>query len=110
MLVAIFATAAAVQGQPVILTTSLPRGMVSHYYDQLINYTAECPCTWTNIAGTYPPGRFKADIPTIDGTPLSAGSFTFTLKLTDKLSLFTQRNVYCDYQPGFGDHHDQSPA
>lgn len=91
MLVAIFATAAAVQGQPVILTTSLPRGMVSHYYVQLINYTAECPCIWTNIAGTYPPGLFKADIPTIDGTPSSAGSFTFTLKLTDKLSRSTNQ-------------------
>jgi hypothetical protein len=52
--------------------------------DAIINAT---PFTWTVASGTLPPGLTLSSAGTITGTPTKAGTFTFTLKVTDSTGL-----------------------
>jgi hypothetical protein len=50
------------------------------------------PYEWSNVGGTLPPGLFVQASPgRVKGTPTSAGSFTFTLRVDDSSGQFATR-------------------
>jgi len=69
----------------VVATTGLPAGMVGEEYHAAINAIGGIsPYTWDMVGGTLPPGiDFDTDAGVISGTPLEAGSFNFTMQVTD---------------------------
>jgi len=70
-----------------ITTTSLPRGTVGVFYDGRLNATGgTLPYTWTRESGTFPPGLQLTTVSNqgvLSGTPTAAGSYPFTVKVTD---------------------------
>jgi hypothetical protein len=52
------------------------------------------PSTWSVVAGALPPGL---ELPrrenTISGTPTTAGTFTFTVRVTDDLGAFSDKEL-----------------
>ena len=69
---------------PAILTTSpLPQGTVGTAYSQTLSATGGArPYTWLVISGVLPSGLTFSN-GTISGTPTAAGSYSFTVELTD---------------------------
>ncbi|MGA2135547.1 MAG: putative Ig domain-containing protein [Bryobacteraceae bacterium] len=64
-------------------TTSLPNGTIGTAYDQTLVATGGTPpYTYAKTAGTLPPGIALSGS-TLSGTPTAAGSFTFTIQVTD---------------------------
>ena len=48
--------------------------------------------TWTLVSGQLPPGlELSARPGRITGTPTTAGTFTFTVRVTDSASAFAER-------------------
>jgi hypothetical protein len=48
--------------------------------------------TWTLVAGELPPGLELTESPRrITGTPTTAGTFTFTVRVTDSRGAFAER-------------------
>lgn len=80
-----------VKRPPVLITTpSLDDGQVNvSYYRQLTAFYGERPYTWSVIAGILPDGsgdtapRLNTLSGVISGTPTVAGSYTFTIQVTD---------------------------
>ena len=68
-----------------ILTTNFPTGEVNVYYDQfLLASSCNGPITGSVISGTPPPGlNGNPSSGEIYGTPTTAGTFTFTVQLSD---------------------------
>jgi uncharacterized repeat protein (TIGR03803 family) len=68
-----------------IITTSFPAGEVNVYYDQfLLASSCNGPITGSVISGTPPPGLTgNTSSGEIYGTPTTAGTFTFTIQLSD---------------------------
>jgi hypothetical protein len=80
--VAVKAAAAA----PLLITTSsLPAGQVNSAYTTSLSGTGGTPAySWTLQSGQLPPGvTLNASSGAIAGTPSQAGSYSFTVKLTD---------------------------
>jgi FtsP/CotA-like multicopper oxidase with cupredoxin domain len=73
---------------PTITTASLPNGEVSVVYSQTLAATGGwTPYTWTISVGTIPPGLTLAPTTGIlSGTPTTAGTYTFTVLLTDSVT------------------------
>lgn len=75
-------------GQPPVLnitTTSLANGIVGTAYNAQANATGgTTPYTWALVAGSLPPGLTLGSDGKISGTPSVAGTFNFTLGVTDK--------------------------
>lgn len=47
------------------------------------------PYTWSDVAGTLPPGLFVQASPgRVKGTPTTAGTFTFTVRVDDSSGQF----------------------
>jgi uncharacterized repeat protein (TIGR03803 family) len=70
-----------------ITTTSLPNGTNGTAYSHtLIGSGGQTPYSWTNISGALPPGLKLATNGVISGTPTTAGTFKFVVKVTDALS------------------------
>ncbi len=64
--------------------TSLPAGAVATYYDKSLTATGGiAPYTWAVAEGDLPPGLTLEENGVLYGTPSAAGSFTFTVTLTD---------------------------
>ncbi|HTQ55988.1 MAG TPA: putative Ig domain-containing protein [Bryobacteraceae bacterium] len=64
-------------------TTSLPDGTIGQPYDQVLSATGgQPPYTFTKTAGEFPPGLSLSGH-TLSGTPTTAGSFQFTVQVTD---------------------------
>jgi hypothetical protein len=69
-----------------IATTSLPAGKVNSYYAQTLEVSGGKPAyAFTVTSGALPVGlKLAAGSGTISGTPTTAGSYTFTVQVTDK--------------------------
>ncbi len=70
-----------------ITTTSLPSATVGTAYSQTLTATGgTTPYTWSRSSGTLPPGLTLSSAGIISGTPTTAGSFSFTVQVTDSPS------------------------
>ena len=67
------------------VANSLPNGNIGGPYDAVLTATGgKAPYTWTVTAGALPPGLTLApSTGTINGTPNTTESFTFTMQVTD---------------------------
>ena len=81
---------------PTITTEALGSGTVDEFYccGNLFASGGVQPYTWSVVAGTLPPGL---ELPngenTISGTPTTAGTFTFTVRVTDDLDAFSEKEL-----------------
>ena len=81
---------------PTITTVALSSGTVGEFYccGNLFASGGVQPYTWSVVAGTLPPGL---ELPrrenTISGTPTTAGTFTFTVRVTDDLGSFSEKEL-----------------
>lgn len=81
---------------PTITTEALSSGTVGEFYccGNLFASGGVQPYTWSVVAGTLPPGL---ELPngenTISGTPTTAGTFTFTVRVTDDLGAFSEKEL-----------------
>jgi hypothetical protein len=74
----------------VITTTSVPNGVISQPYVQLLlEQNRSGPITWSLASGTLPPGITLSANGILSGTPTAVGSFTFTVQVTDGISTTT---------------------
>jgi len=79
---------------PTITTLALSDGTVGEFYccGNLFASGGVQPYTWTVVAGALPPGL---ELPrrenTISGTPTTAGTFTFTVRVTDDVGAFSEK-------------------
>ena len=70
-----------------ITTASLPNGLVGTAYSQGLNAIGgTSPYIWTVSTGQLPAGLSLAPDGTLSGTPTAAGSYTFTLQVTDSVT------------------------
>ncbi|HTW46492.1 MAG TPA: putative Ig domain-containing protein [Acidobacteriaceae bacterium] len=72
----------------VVSTTSLPSGTVNSAYSQTLQATGGVtPYTWSIVSGTLPAGlALTASTGVIAGTPTTAGTSSFEVKVTDSAS------------------------
>jgi fibronectin type 3 domain-containing protein len=69
---------------PVITTTTLPDGTAGALYSSVLTATGgTTPLTWTVAGGSLPPGLSLSSTGTISGTPTTAGTYGFTVTVTD---------------------------
>lgn len=79
---------------PTITTEALSSGTVGEFYccGNLFASGGVQPYTWSVVAGALPPGL---ELPrrenTISGTPTTAGTYTFTVRVTDDLGAFSEK-------------------
>jgi Putative Ig domain len=79
---------------PTITTVALSGGTVGEFYccGNLFASGGVQPFTWSVVAGALPPGL---ELPrrenTISGTPTTAGTFIFTVRVTDDLGAFSEK-------------------
>ncbi|MBI5282601.1 MAG: putative Ig domain-containing protein [Candidatus Solibacter usitatus] len=67
-----------------ITTTALASGAVGVTYSQTLTATGgTAPYVWSLFAGTLPPGLALANNGALAGTPISTGSYGFTVRVTD---------------------------
>ena len=66
---------------PVITTASLPNGAIGQNYDQ--DLSASDYATWSIASGNLPPGLSLSSHGSIYGIPITAGTYSFTLKATN---------------------------
>ncbi len=83
----------AVNPGPTITTTSLPSGAAGTAYSQTLTESGgTAPFTWGVISGQMPPGlTLNAGGGQITGTPTGAGTFNFTVQLSDEARLTTTK-------------------
>src|SRR4029077_16344227 len=80
------AMAITIVGAPSITTSSLPNGEVSVAYSQRAAASGgPQPYTWTLSPGPLPGGLGLASNGAITGIPTTAGTFNFTLQVTDNV-------------------------
>lgn len=72
-----------------IITTSLPNGVVGTAYSQTVqSIGGQAPLVWTIDSGTLPTGlSINSSSGVISGTPTTAASYTFVVKVVDNNSL-----------------------
>ena len=71
----------------VTTTSLLPRKVGTAYSQTFAATGGQAPYHWTNISGTLPKGLTLATNGVISGTPTTNGTFNFTVKVTDTLSV-----------------------
>ena len=89
--------------QLAIATTSLPAATAGEYYAAAIttNGGGYSPFAFAVSAGALPPGlSLSANSGTIVGTPASAGSYTFTVTVTDKTGFSASQPYTLTVNPG----------
>ncbi len=71
-------------GLTITTSPSLASGGVGLPYSQPLTAAAgNPPYTWSQVSGTLPPGLALSTSGLISGTPLTAGSFSFTVRVND---------------------------
>ena len=77
-----------VQAAPLTITTgSLPNGVLNSAYSAtLAGSGGTLPYGWSLQSGSLPPGLSLSTSGTISGTPTAAGSYNFTVRLTDNVA------------------------
>ena len=91
-----------IQGLPYFETTAIPNGEVGAEYYQTLAAAGNNPITWSFESGNLPPGLiFSTEDATIHGIPTTAGTYNFTIMITNSLgsdfweySLTIFRNLY----------------
>jgi hypothetical protein len=81
---------------PTITTEALSSGTVGEFYccGNLFADGGVQPFTWTIVAGALPPGlELPRGENTISGTPTTAGTFTFTVRVTDDMDAFAEKEL-----------------
>ena len=81
---------------PTITTEALSSGTVGDFYccGNLFASGGVQPYTWSVVAGALPPGlELPKGENTISGTPTTAGTFTFTVRVTDDLGAITEKEL-----------------
>jgi hypothetical protein len=75
-----------------IATASVPAGTVGSSYDfGLLASNSNPPLTWSVSSGSLPPGiQLATSSGILSGTPTSAGSYTFTVQVSDSTSATAQ--------------------
>jgi hypothetical protein len=79
---------------PTITTEALSGGTVGEFYccGNLFASGGVQPYTWSVVAGALPPGlELPKGENTISGTPTTAGTFIFTVRVTDDLGAFDEQ-------------------
>ena len=79
---------------PTITTEALAGGTVGEFYccGNLFASGGVQPYTWSVVAGVLPSGlELPRGENTISGTPTTAGTFTFTVRVTDELGAFSEK-------------------
>jgi Phosphoesterase family/Putative Ig domain/Abnormal spindle-like microcephaly-assoc'd, ASPM-SPD-2-Hydin/Immunoglobulin I-set domain/Protein of unknown function (DUF1565) len=83
-----------------ISTTSLPAGAVGQGYSAQLNATGgTAPYTWSVVSGSLPAGLTLSSSGAISGAPSTAGTSTFTVKLTDLNMLTAQQSFSISINP-----------
>ena len=79
----------------VVTTTTLPPGMVGMEYQATLNAIGGTkPYTWATIDGALPDGlELNADTGVISGTPTEAGTFNFTVEVSDAAEATATREL-----------------
>jgi hypothetical protein len=71
----------------VITTTTLPGGAAGTAYSRTLAATRGTPpYKWTKNSGTFPSGLVLSSAGVVSGEPHAAGTFTFTVRVTDSSS------------------------
>ena len=78
----------AIVGVPVVQTTSLPAGTAGDAYAATLTASSGTPpYSWSVVSGALPAGLALSSAGAITGTPTTAGSYQFTVQVTDAASL-----------------------
>ena len=87
---------------PALLFAAPPSGEVGAAYSNQLTVTGgTSPFTWSVSVGSLPPGlALGASTGLLSGTPTTAGSFTFTVKVADSAGLSDTRPVTLTIIPG----------
>ncbi len=92
-------------GQLQILTTSLPAGQVGSYYDFYLQASSCYPnFIWSLSSSSLPPGLTEdSSSGEIYGTPTNAGTFNFTVQVTDANNATTNQALSITISPSPAD-------
>ena len=73
--------------KPQITTKDLPSAVVGTPYNQTLSVNgAQAPNTWSISAGSLPAGiSLGASTGTLTGTPTTAGAYSFTVRVVDRM-------------------------
>jgi hypothetical protein len=82
-----------IQGSPTVTTSSLADGYLGSSYSAALTATGGSGTLSWNIVDSPPPGLTLSTSGIISGTPTSAGSFTFTVRVTDSLGRSGSRTL-----------------
>ncbi len=81
-------------GLPAVRTTSLPAGKVRAAYTRTLAAAGGAsPYTWAVSSGTLPPGLKLSARGVLSGKPTKAGTWTFTVKVTDEAGQAATRKL-----------------
>ncbi|MFJ5925023.1 putative Ig domain-containing protein [Kitasatospora sp. NPDC092948] len=79
---------------PCIITPSLNNGTVGVPYSDVVQAVTQNPnpeFTWSVVSGDFPPGLTLNPDGTITGTPTAAGTYTFTVQVSDPVDGISTR-------------------
>ncbi|WP_338873119.1 putative Ig domain-containing protein [Myxococcus stipitatus] len=77
-----------------ITTATLPDAYTDRAYGQTLSVAGgQAPHAWTLVSGALPPGLSLLGTGVLDGTPSSAGSASFTVRVSDALGASDTRDV-----------------
>ncbi len=87
---------------PTFTATTPPAGQIGVGYSTVLEVTGgTAPLTWALAAGSLPPGlSLNASNGTLSGTPTTAGSYSFTVRVTDAFDQTATKAVTLIVNPG----------
>ncbi|HEY5043030.1 MAG TPA: choice-of-anchor tandem repeat GloVer-containing protein, partial [Verrucomicrobiae bacterium] len=87
-------------GSLVVSTSSLPNGTNGIAYSQTLSASGgKTPYTWTTSLGALPRGLTLAANGVLSGTPMTYGTFNFTVQVTDALSATATQSLVLQIMP-----------